>query len=122
MYKFIILFLFVFQISYSQNASKTNTYKFGHDGMELIISSKAETIIVSTFNAKTAIKKDIAEKLYDLFRFNTLCTGDILTIIGNEAKVIGRLELKKNGKLTSINFYYQSIVWNSGLTEVYKKA
>jgi len=122
MYKFIILLLFTFHLSYSQNTSKTSIYKYGHDGMEMIISSKAETIIVSTFNAKSTIKKDIAEKLYDMFRFKTLCTGDILTIIGNEAKVIGRLELKKNGKLTSINFYYQSIVWNSGLTEVYKKA
>lgn len=122
MNKLLILLLFAFQVSFAQDKLKTSTYKYGHDGMEMIISSKAETIIVSTFNAKSTIKKDIAEKLYDLFRFNTLCTGDILTIKGNDAKVIGRLELKKNGKLTSINFYYQSIEWNTGLKEVYKKA
>ncbi len=121
MHKLIIVLLFTFQISYSQDVSKTSTYKYGHDGMELIISSSSETIIVSTFNSKVTIKKDIAEKIYDLFRFNTLCTGDILTILGKDAKVIGKFELKKKGRLTSINFYYQSIEWNSGLTEVYKK-
>ena len=121
MYKFILVLLFAFQISYSQDVSKTSTYKYGHDGMELIISSCSETIIVSTFNSKVTIKKDIADKIYDLFRLNTLCTGDILTVLGKDAKVIGRFELKKKGKLTSINFYYQTIEWNSGLTEIYKK-
>ena len=120
--KFIIALLFTFQISYSQDVLKSSTYKYGHDGMELIINSSAETIIVSTFNAKVTIKKDIAEKIYDLFRFSTLCTGDVLTILGKDAKVIGKFELKKKGRLTSINFYYQTIEWNSGLKETYKKA
>lgn len=120
--KFIIALLFTFQISYSQDVLKASTYKYGHDGMELIINSSAETIIVSTFNAKVTIKKDIAEKIYDLFRFSTLCTGDVLTVLGKDAKVIGKFELKKKGRLTSINFYYQTIEWNSGLKETYKKA
>ena len=120
--KFIIALLFTFQISYSQDVLKSSTYKYGHDGMELIINSSAETIIVSTFNAKVTIKKDIAEKIYDLFRFSTLCTGDVLTVLGKDAKVIGKFELKKKGRLTSINFYYQTIEWNSGLKETYKKA
>ena len=122
MYKYIIVLLFTFQISYSQDVSKNSTYKYGHDGMELIINSSSETIIVSTFNAKVTIKKDIAEKIYDLFRFSTLCTGDVLTILGKDAKVIGKFELKKKGRLTSINFYYQTVEWNSGLKETYKKA
>ena len=122
MYKYIIVLLFTFQISYSQDVSKASTYKYGHDGMELIINSSAETIIVSTFNSKVTIKKEIAEKIYDLFRFSTLCTGDILTVLGKDAKVIGKFELKKKGRLTSINFYYQTIEWNSGLKETYKKA
>ena len=119
--KFIIVLLFAFQISYSQDVPKASTYKYGHDGMELIINNTAETIIVSTFNSKTTIKKEIAEKIYDLFRYSTLCTGDILTVLGKDAKVIGRFELKKKGRLTSINFYYQTIEWNSGLKETYKK-
>ena len=122
MYKYILVLLFAFQISYSQDVSKNSTYKHGHDGMELIINSSSETIIVSTFNAKVTIKKEIADKIYDLFRFSTLCTGDILTILGKDAKVIGKFELKKKGRLTSINFYYQTVEWNSGLKETYKKA
>ena len=122
MYKFSIVLLFAFQISFSQAISQTSTYKFGHNGMELIINSNTETIIVSTFNSKATIKKDIAEKIYDLFRYNTLCNGDILTILGKDAKVIGKFEVKKKNRLTAINFYYHSIEWNSGLREIYKKA
>ena len=44
--------LFAFQMSFSQDIAKTSTYKFGHDGMEYIVSSKKETIIISTFNAR----------------------------------------------------------------------
>ena len=80
-----------------------------------------ETIIISTFNSKAAIKEDIAQKLYDQFRNTTLCTGDILTIFGKEAKVIGKCEIKQKGTLTSVNFYYQIIEWKSGLLEIYKK-
>jgi len=68
------------------------------------------------------IKAEIAQKVYEKFRRNTLCTGDIITIEGNDAKVIGRLEVEKKGKLIAVNFYYQTVLWNSGLTEIYKKA
>ena len=118
---FIVIAVFAFQMSFSQGVSKTSTYKFGHDGMELIIKDKNEMIIVSTFNSKMKIKAEIARKIYDRFKNSTLCNGDILTILGDDAKVIGKFEIIKKGKLTSINFYYQSVEWNSGLTEVYKK-
>ncbi len=121
MYKFIVVLLFAFQMSFSQDVSKTSTYKVGHDGMELIVSSSKETIIISTFNAKMQIKAEIAQKVFDKFRFNTLCDGDILTIQGTDAKVIGKFEIQKKGKLTAINFYYQTVHWNSGLTEVFYK-
>jgi len=59
MNKFLIFFLFAFQLSFAQVNVKPSTYKYGHDGMEMIISSRAETIKVSTFNAKATIKKTL---------------------------------------------------------------
>lgn len=121
MHKFIIVFLFAFQISFAQEASKTSTYKFGHNGIELIYSSKSETVVISTYNSKYTIKEDIAQKVYEKFKNSTLCPGDILTILGKDAKVIGKFEMKQKGKLTSIDFYYHTIEWKTGITETYKK-
>ena len=121
MYKIIILLLLATQISFSQKERKTSTYKYGHNGMELIVNKTNEIIIISTFNSKFNIKQDLANKIYDLFKNTTVCSGDILTILGEEAKVIGKCEIKKKGKLTAVNFYYQSIECPSGLFELYKK-
>ena len=102
----------------------TTTYKYGHNGMELIVTSKKETIIVSTFNSKLAIKDEIAEKVYNFYRDNkdiNFQNGDTLIINGNDAKVTGKCIVRKNGKLIAVEFYYEKVEWNSGLTELYKK-
>lgn len=122
MYKLILFLLLASQISFSQKECKTATYKYGHNGMELVVTDQYETIIVSTFNAKPDLKKDIAQKVYDQFKNSTVCSGDTLTIFGNDAKVIGKCVIKTKGKLTAVNFYYESIEWKSGLLEFYKKA
>ena len=114
--------LLAFQFSFSQVKSKaTTTYTYGHNGIQLIYTGSNETVVVSTFNSKYGIKEEIAQKVYDQFKNKCLCSGDILTILGKDAKVTGKFEIKQKGKLTSINFYYQLVEWNSGLTEVYKK-
>lgn len=122
MYKLIALLLLAIQFSFCQVNPKSSSYKYGHNGMELIVTCTNETIIISTFNSKFSIKEDIALKLYDQFKETTVCSGDTITVLGNDAKVIGKCEIKKKGKLTSVNFYYESIEWKSGLLEFYKKA
>lgn len=121
----MLLFLITFQLMTAQVNKKTATYKYGHNGMELIVTSKKETIIISTFNAKLELKEDIAEKVYNYYRdnkdSNCLSTGDTLIINGNNAKVTGKCLVTKKGKLTAVEFYYEKIEWNSGLTEFYKK-
>lgn len=101
------------------------TYKYGHNGMELIVTSKKETIIVSTFNSKLELKEEIANKVYNYYKNNKknncLFAGDILIIDGDNAKVTGKCLVTKKGKLTAVEFYYEKIEWNSGLTELYNK-
>ena len=111
------------QINCSSNNNVT-TYKHGYNGMEYIVTSKKETIIVSTYNSKLGIKDEIAEKIYNYYnqnKDNSYQDGDTITIHGNEAKVTGKFIVTKKGKLTAVEFYYEKIEWNSGLTELYKK-
>ena len=120
MSKLILLFLLNCIPVFSQNAVET-TYAFGHNGMELIVSKKNETIIINNFNAKMTIREDIAEKLLALYNENELINDSNIIVIGNEAKVTGKIIIEKKDKLTSVSFYYEKVEWNSGLMEVYKE-
>ena len=101
--------------------NKEVSYDYGHNGMELVVTKKNETIIINNFNAKMSIREDIAEKLLALYTENSLSTNTIITVNGKEAKVTGKIVIEKKDKLTSVNFYYEKVEWNSGLVEVYKK-
>jgi len=121
MAKYLLFLLLGTQLAFSQKQNKVETYKYGHNGMELIVTNSTSTVIVSTFNSKMAIKDEIAEKVYENFKENNTQTGDTITISGNNAKVTGKCYIKKKGKLTAVEFYYEKVEWDSGLTEIYKK-
>jgi len=109
------------QFSFSQENKKVETYNFGHNGMEYIARSSKGTVIISTFNAKMTIREDIASIVYDLYMANKLETNKTITINGCEANVTGKLIITKKDKLTAVDFYYEKVEWNHGLTEIYKK-
>jgi len=90
--------------------------------MEYVVITKNETTIVSTFNSKYQIKDEIATNVYHKIKSGDFKTGATLVISGSNAKVTGKCFIKKNGKLTSLNFYYEKVEWDNGLTEIYKKA
>lgn len=119
-----IMLLATFQLVSAQSNKKITTYKYGHNGMELIVTSKKETIIISTFNSKLELKEDIAKKVYNYYRDNKedecLTKGHLLIINGADAKVTGKCLVTKKGKLIAVEFYYEKIEWNTGLTELYK--
>jgi hypothetical protein len=52
---FILIIIFI-QSLYSWSQDKIEYYKYGQNGIELIFKNNLGTIIVSTFNAKLAIK------------------------------------------------------------------
>lgn len=121
MLKILTLVLLTSQALFSQENQSISTYKNGHNGMELIIASKKYTVVVSTFNSKVAIKEDIAQKVYDLYKENKFKTGEIICINGSDAKVTGTCFVCKNGDLISVNFYYNKIEWNTGLIEIHEE-
>lgn len=120
MCKIIFLYLLCTSYAFSQNSGE-ESYDFGHNGMELIVSKENETVIINNFNAKMTIREDIAQQLLHLYNESSLATNTNITVIGNEAKVHGKIIIEKKNKLTSVSFYYEKVMWNSGLTEVYNK-
>jgi len=120
MRKSLFCLLLIAQMVMAQQA-KTQNYKYGYNGMELIAQSKKGTVVVSTFNSKTQIRAEIAQKVYDLYLNNKIKSNTSITIEGADANVIGKCVIKKKDTLTTVNFYYEKVCWNSGLTEIYKK-
>ncbi len=118
---FVLALLTVGSIAFSQENKKISTYNYGHNGMEYVVITKNETTIVSTFNSKHQIKEEVATKIYDQLKAGRFSTGDTITIDANNAKVTGKCYINKNGKLKAVNFYYEKVEWNNGLTEIYKK-
>ncbi len=99
---------------------RVETYNYGQNGMELVARSKKGVIIVSTFNSKMTIRQEIARKLYDLYLANKLQTNKKITVEGSEADVTGKCIIRKKNSLTAVDFYYEVVDWDSGLTEIYK--
>lgn len=114
-------FLIATQIICAQKTSKTETYSFGQNGMELIAKSKNGMVIVSTFNAKMTIREEIARKVYDLYISNNIKENSKLTVASDTANVTGKCIVRKKNNLTVVDFYYEKIEWTDGLTEIYKK-
>ncbi len=117
----IILLLLITQFAFSQDKQKVSTYGFGHDGMELVARTKKETVIISTFNSKMDLRKDIAHKVYAMYLDNKIVTNKIVTVSGIDATVTGKCVIRKKKNLTVVDFYYETILWCSGVMEIYKK-
>jgi len=119
MKKLILFSLLVSFTGFGQIKNKISTYKFGQNGMELVAKTKNETIIISTFNSKMTIRRDIADKLFQLYRENKLETDKEFLVVGEIANVIGKCIIRKKDNLTVVDFYYETVLWDDGLTEVY---
>ena len=105
-------------VIFAQQKTRTVTYKHGQNGIEFIVKNDDGMVVVSTFNAKIAIKDDIAEKVYALYQTKKIKPNQVVTIKGKDATVTGRFAFEKKDKLTSVDFIYERVEWNSGLVEV----
>ncbi len=119
MKKLILFSLLISFTGFSQIKNKISTYKFGQNRMKLVAKTKNETIIISTFNSKMTIRRDIADKLFQLYRENKLETNKEFLVVGEIANVIGKCIIRKKDNLTVVDFYYETVLWDDGLTEVY---
>ncbi|WP_396150107.1 hypothetical protein [Flavobacterium sp.] len=116
-----LLFLVLISTQLAFTQETILTYQHGQNGMELIANTKTGTMVVSTFNAKMTIRQDIAYKLYTLYQQNRIKHNAVVTVLGKEAKVIGKCFIKKKHNLTSIEFYYDKVFWHNGIVEVHGK-
>lgn len=108
--------------AFAQGPKLIEEYSYGINGIEFFEnSSSGKTVIVSSFNARPTIKKEVAKKILNYFKEINPKNNDVVQIIADDAIVNGVLYIKTTGNLTSLEFHYQTVDWNSGLTEVYKK-
>ncbi len=118
MKSFTLGILLLSQVMFAQG-NLVETYHYGQNSIELISTSNDGTIIVSTFNAKMIIRKEIAEKILSLFIEDKLKSNFNYTIEGSEANVTGNCIITVKDTLTSIDFYYEKVEWKNGVTEIY---
>jgi len=108
-------------LAFSNEEPNVTTYNYGHNGMEYIARNKSGTIIISTFNSKMAIRQEIATKVYEMYMEHKLESNKKVTVFGAEADVTGNCIIRKKNNLTTVDFYYETVEWCSGLKEIYKK-
>ncbi len=114
-----ICIFFFFNLINAQQKNEIKTYNYGHNSIEIISKQKDSTIIVSTYNAKMDIRKEIAQEILNLYLDKKLKNNKSQIIIGKEASITGDCIITQKGTLTSIEFYYEKVDWNNGLTEYY---
>jgi hypothetical protein len=120
MRKIIFILLLSTYCTYAQSSKKVEQYNYGKNGIEYIAKSKSgKTIIVSTFNSRPTIKDEVAVNVFNYFREKSPQDGDKITILASGAVVKGTCYIKVKDKLTSVEFHYETVEWNTGLTEVY---
>ena len=114
-----ICIFFFFNLVNAQQKSEIKTYNYGHNSIEIISKQKDSTIIVSTYNAKMDIRKEIAQEILNLYLDKKLKNNKSQIIIGKEASITGDCIITQKGTLTSIEFFYEKVDWKHGLTEYY---
>ena len=114
-----ICIFFFFNLVKKKKKNEIKTYNYGHNSIEIISKQKDSTIIVSTYNAKMDIRKEIAQEILNLYLDKKLKNNKSQIIIGKEASITGDCIITQKGTLTSIEFYYEKVDWNNGLTEYY---
>jgi hypothetical protein len=120
MRKIIYILLLTTYCTFAQSSKKEEQYSYGKNGIEYIAKSKSgKTIIVSTFNSRPTIIDEVATNVFNYFREKAPQDGEKITILANEAVVKGIYNIKVKGNLTSIEFHYETVDWNNGLTEIY---
>jgi len=115
----LIYIFFFFNLVNAQQKYEVKTYNYGHNSIEIISKQNDSTIIVSTYNAKMEIRKNIAQEILNLYIDKKLKSNKSQIIIGKEASITGNCIITQKGTLTSIEFFYEKVDWNYGLTEYY---
>jgi len=114
----IFFALLASQMMFSQQKVKQTAYKNGQNGIELIVKNNNKMVVVSTYKAKVTIKDEIAEKVYALYQSKKAQPNQVVTIEGKDATVTGRYAVESKDNLTSVNFVYEKVEWNTGLVEI----
>ncbi len=110
---FPLFVVYIFLLCFCPKSKTVEEYSYGINGIEFYEnSSSGKTVIVSSFNSRPAIKNEVAKKLLCYFKEEHPKSNEIIEIIADDAVVNGVLVIKVTGKLTSLEFHYQTVSWN----------
>lgn len=104
----------------SAQSQVTVPYHYGKNGMEYIVKYKSgRTVIVSTFNSRPDLIEPISIAMFDYYKENHPKSGSRIQLRTEGALVYGTCKITSIQNLTSIEFHYESVERETGITEVY---
>lgn len=123
MQKFILTFFLAIlasSFSYSQE-KKFSSYQYGKNGIDYIITYESgNMIVVSTFNARVDLIDPVAKAMFYYYTQHKPKSGDLVSLQVDGAKVTGTCKVWESENLTSVEFHYETIMRDNGITELYK--
>jgi len=113
--RFIFIFLLFSTLAFGQ---KVVYYKYGYEGIERFGKWRDSTLIYSNHKAKPTIRLEVCDTIVKRYIYNKqLPTKLVLKI--KKATVYGKLVKIKKHNLIHLEFYYEKVVWNDSITEIY---
>jgi hypothetical protein len=113
--KLIAILLLYSSLAFSQ---KIVYYNYGYEGIERFGNWKDSTLIYSNHRAKPTIRLEVCDTIVKRYLFKKPLPSKLILKI-KKATVYGNLVKVKKHKLIHLEFYYEKIVWNDSITEIY---
>jgi hypothetical protein len=115
MIRFILIFLLFTTLAFGQ---KVVYYNYGYEGIERFGNWKDSTLIYSNHKARPTIRLEVCDSIVKRYIYKKQLPSKLVLKI-KKATVYGKLVKTKKHKLIHLEFYYEKVVWNDSITEIY---
>jgi hypothetical protein len=93
-------------------------YNYGYEGIERFGNWKDSTLIYSNYKARPTIRLEVCDSIVKRYIYKKQLPSKLVLKI-KKATVYGKLVKTKKHKLIHLEFYYEKVVWNDIITEIY---
>jgi len=113
--KLITILLLYSSLTFGQ---KIVYYNNGYEGIERFGNWKDSTLIYSNHKAKPTIRLEVCDTIIKRYIYKKPLPSKLVLKI-KKATVYGKLVTVKKHNLIHLEFYYEKVVWNDSITEIY---
>ena len=113
--RFSIIFLLFTTLAFGQ---KVVYYNYGYEGIERFGNWNDSTLIYSNHKAKPTIRLEVCDSIVKRYIYKKPLPSKLVLKI-KKATVHGKLIKIKKPNLIHLEFYYEKVVWNDSITEIY---